>query len=89
MIHQSPPNVHLPEGEQAIPLYCVASTHSVAHSYGWEKSGVALPGSTPVLWVNKTGVYKCTVKESEDVLAQECCSGEITVHGTINVLVRL
>ena len=85
MVHQSPPNVYLTEGEEAMSLYCVASTHSVAHSYQWENSGATLSGSTPVLWVNKTGVYKCTVKGPKDSSPLECCSGEITVHGTINI----
>ena len=73
--------MYLPEGEQAMPLFCVSSTHSLTHIYLWHESGVALPGSTPVLWVNKTGVYKCTVRESEGSSALECCSREITVHG--------
>jgi hypothetical protein len=78
--HQSPPNVYLPEEEQAVALYCVASNHTVLHSYQWENSGEALSGSTPVLWVNKEGIYKCTVKESEDSSSPECSSREISVH---------
>ena len=81
--HQSPPIVYLPEGEQAVALYCVASNHTVLHSYQWENSGVALSGSTPVLWVNKEGIYKCTLKESDDSSSSECCSNKIYVHGTM------
>ena len=83
VVHQSPPDVHLPDWEEAVPLYCVASTHSLAHTYQWENSGEAITGSTPVLWVNKPGVYKCTIKGPEVSCPVECCSRGITVHGII------
>ena len=51
MVHQSGSDVCLHVGERALPLYCVASTHTMLHTYKWECSGVALSGSSPVMWV--------------------------------------
>ena len=79
VVHQSAPDLRLPEEERAVPLYCVASTHTILHKYQWENCGTALSCSSPVLWVNKAGVYKCIVKDAEE--SMECCSREISVSG--------
>ena len=85
VVHQSPPIVYLPKGEQAIPLYCVASNHTVLNCYRWESSGVSLPGSSPVLWVQKAGVYKCSIKEMEDASSPQCVSRDIAVRSVSDV----
>ena len=46
---QSPSNVFLVEGGPAVPLYCIASNHSLQHTYMWENSAGQLSPSTPVL----------------------------------------
>ena len=66
----------LPEGGKATPLYCVASTHSLTHTYMWETSEGALSGYNPVLWVNKEVTYKCTVREPGES-GRECLKEHI------------
>lgn len=76
--HQSPPNVYMREGE-SIALYCVASNHTLLHTYRWENSSGQLSVLSPVLWVNKIDTYKCTVRESAN--SCECHSSNICVQG--------
>ena len=45
-----------------VPLFCVASRHSSKYKYHWDniKGNVGLYG--PVLYVMKSGTYRCTVE---------------------------
>lgn len=60
ILHQSPMNVVL---IGSTPLFCVANGHKLDYQYQWSKDGATEVGTnSPVLWVNKAGVYKCTVR---------------------------
>ena len=80
---QSPPKVYMREGE-TIPLYCVASNHTLLHTYRWESSSGELSVLSPVLWVNKIDTYKCTVTESAN--SREYHSSNICVQGLLWVV---
>ena len=80
---QSPSNVFLVEGGPAVPLYCIASNHSLQHKYMWENSAGQLSPSTPVLWAIKPDTYKCTVREYEGATSPECYSTDIHLEGMI------
>lgn len=62
IIHHSPSLVCL-EDHGAIPLYCFTSSHSLDYDYQWEDVNGRIPWSTPVLWVDKAGIYHCTVTQ--------------------------
>lgn len=81
VIHQSLPEVFLAQEEEAVPLYCVCTTHSLRHLYLWENAGMKVGCSSPVLWVNKPGTYQCRIKEAEDKTSRECVSAVISVCG--------
>ena len=66
--------------EGCAPVLCGFYPHNTTQiSVGEENCGTALSCSSPVLWVNKAGVYKCIVKDAEE--SMECCSIEISVSG--------
>ena len=81
IVHQSPGTVYLKQDGSSVPLYCVATTHSLKHTYTWKEDTTSLSASSPVLWVNKPGAYRCTVKESDGPSCRECVSTEINLKG--------
>lgn len=74
VIHQSPTTVQHSKG--SVPLYCIASCHSLDYKYEWKSGLDVIPWNTPVLWVSVPGTYSCTV--SADGLS--CKSKCITVE---------
>lgn len=60
-----------------MPLFCVASHHSSKYRYHWDnvKGNVGLYG--PVLYVTKSGTYRCTVENKDN--GAKCRSGSIHV----------
>ena len=75
--HQRPRTVYLNSNKMDL-LYCVATTHSLKHTYTWKEDTISF---SPVLWVNKPSAYRCTVKESDGPSCQECLSTEINLKG--------
>ena len=77
--HQSQPTVYIKD-HRAVPLYCIASNHSLHHTYQWTSiSGSSMPASTPVLWVSKASTYKCVISQSGN--SNKCSSANICVQG--------
>ncbi len=62
----------------AIPICCIASSHSLDFDYQWEGVSGKMLGSTPVMWINKLGTYRCTV--TNPGINRECHSTVITVE---------
>ena len=79
--HQSPSTVFMVERGPAVPLYCIATNHSLKYKYVWENVAGPLSASSPVLWTNKPDTYKCTVKESS---SRECYSADIHLESMYN-----
>lgn len=77
MVHQSPTTVMLPSADSAIPLYCIASGHTLDHKYQWDNVTTKLPGNTPVIWVNEAALYRCSV--SHHIGGAQCYSKTIKV----------
>ena len=74
VIHQTTDTVTT-EG-RCVPLFCVATNHSLSYTYQWESiSDGKIGANSPVLWVNKAGSYKCTVSNG----SIQCYSELITV----------
>jgi hypothetical protein len=65
IVHQSPGRVFLRSG-CVIPIYCIASGHTLAHTYRWKRGSINLHGNSPVLWIDKAGPYVCNVTHSSD-----------------------
>ena len=63
IVHQSPSTVYLPSGS-TIPIFCVASKHSLDYVYQWKHGAVSLYSNSPVLWVDRVGPYICNVTHS-------------------------
>ncbi len=68
-----------------IPLFCIASGHSIAYTYNWSNTDGDVGIDSTVLYVARTGTYSCTVDNG----IQQCRSHAITVvEGSIyNTLV--
>lgn len=75
IVHQSPGKVSLRSGS-TIPLYCVASGHSLDYTYQWKRGSVTLYGNTPVLWVNQIGPYICNITHSSNNAASQVINVE-------------
>ena len=60
IIHQSPSKILL-LGTESIPLFCVASEHSLDIQYKWNSVKKEIPGNSPVLWINSPGMYLCVI----------------------------
>ena len=50
----------------ALPLYCVASNHSLSMDYDWFNGEEDIGVSGPVLYVSTEGSYKCKVTDGND-----------------------
>ena len=74
VLHQSQ-GCTLPSNQVAI-VYCIASNHSSSCKYQWRNSDGDVGVNSPVLYVNKPGVYRCTVH----------CGGQQCFSRSINVL---
>ena len=74
IIYQSPTEVNVQLDGNAVPLYCVASGHSVERKYEWQMSGQCAGCNTPVLWVKQPGLYRCHV---EHHIVQESCTTKL------------
>ena len=62
ILHQSASPVYLDyDDSKPIPIYCVASNHSFDDEYEWDRVDTKLPGSSPVMWINVPGAYRCKV----------------------------
>ena len=62
--------------ENIVPLFCIASNHSLLHVYSWEKVGTGKVGvDSPVLWLNVPGEYRCTVSS----VGEQCYTDNIAV----------
>ena len=59
VLHQSL-SCTLPRNQVAV-IYCIASNHSCLYKYQWRNSEGEVGVNSPVLFVKKPGVYKCTV----------------------------
>ena len=75
VIHQSPRNVLLEGG--MVPLYCVVSGHSLECNYSWSQGSEDVGVNSPVLWVNKRGMYKRSITLG----LRNCMSALIEVKG--------
>lgn len=60
-----------------IPIYAIASAHSLDYICKWDNVSGDLAGNTPVMWVNKAGSYRCTV--THNARNSECFSHVINV----------
>ena len=49
------------KGDQPIPLFCIATNHTLQTDYQWYEGDSAIGVSGPVLYTNRNGVYKCKV----------------------------
>lgn len=76
-VYHSPTEIILQPDMNAVPLYCVASSHSVEFKYEWQKSGQHVGCSSPVIWVNEPGLYRCRVEHH--IMQEECSSKLICV----------
>ena len=83
IIHQSPSVVLLPKSvRECVPLYAVASCHKPEYTYTWNRSGVSIGTNSPVLWINESGLYRCTVKSN--VRTDECTTKLIRVARVVD-----
>ena len=60
-----------------VPLFCVASNHSLHYKYEWTSLTGVVGMNSPVYYANKPGIYRCTV--TADRLDQTCLSRSINV----------
>ena len=74
IVYQSPKKVILQPDTNAVPLYCVASSHSLEFKYEWQWSGQRIQCSSPVIWVNQPGLFRCHVQHH---IMQERCSTKL------------
>ena len=67
-----------------MPLFCIASHHCSKYRYHWDnlKGNIGLFG--PVVYVQKSGVYRCTVENRQS--GAKCRSRSITVKDGIIIL---
>ena len=80
VVHQSEGNYCLPP-RGTIPLYCVASHHSLSYVYERDNLCGDVGMHSPVVYVNKPGVYRCSVTDNQK---RRCYSKSITVNeGTV------
>jgi tRNA A-37 threonylcarbamoyl transferase component Bud32 len=63
--HQSDPVLLMRSNNCVFPIFCLASNHTLKASYEWSCEGVRVGVSSPVLYVNKPGVYQCLVTDIE------------------------
>ena len=69
-----------------VPLYCIASHHSLQYTYTWDNLDGEVGMHSPILYVNKPGVYRCTI---DDDLGNQCFSRSIVIsEGKIGILLR-
>ena len=61
ILHESNKDEWLPANGQCVPLYCIASIHSLDYIYEWKHGQKPLVGNSPVMWVNSPGTYTCVV----------------------------
>ena len=83
MVHQSHYKIALRDGGPAIPIFCIASGHSLEFTYEWKVSGRTVGTNSCVLWVNQPGVYNCRV---EHIMTAECSSHYISVLPEGNIV---
>ena len=74
IVHQSPSEYTTATGE-VIALFCVASQHSFSLRYMWDNMHGVVGAKSPVLFANKSGVYRCTVEND----GQNCYSRSIFI----------
>ncbi len=75
--YQSPRHVSMKRDDVAIPIYCVASRHTLDITYRWQCGGSEIGANSPVFWVWRPGTYSCTVTKGLRI----CLSTLITVKG--------
>lgn len=78
VVHQSTSKSFISDSEVAT-LYCVASKHSLGFKYTWENDHGVVGVNSPVVFANKTGVYRCTVTNAT---GDKCFSKNIVVSKT-------
>ena len=74
IVHQSPSEYTIATGE-SIALFCIASQHSFSLRYTWDNMHGVVGAKSPVLFANKSGVYRCTVEND----GQKCYSRSIFI----------
>ena len=65
---QSPKTIVL-RGDVEISLYCIVNVLSMKTTYVWH--GAVLP-SSPVVYVDKPGIYFCTVTDGDEEVTSHC-----------------
>ena len=64
VVHQSTAKQLLHGKDDVIPLYCVASQHSLSTSYEWDNVAGPVGINSPVIYVTKPGTYRCVVSDA-------------------------
>ena len=77
VVYQSPEEVILQPDGGAVPLYCVASGHTLEFKYKWQMNDQHIGCSSPVAWVNQPGLYRCRVEHH--IMQEECSTKLICV----------
>ena len=65
------------EYSNPVPIYCVASSHSLDDEYKWDRVGIKLPGNSPVMWVNVCGAYQCNIIRGGNTCASKVINVEL------------
>ena len=61
--------------EPVLQLYCVVSNHSLSTDYQWSSVSDGTIGVCgPVLYVQNTGIYRCTMKAMKQPLSRTISS---------------
>ena len=61
---------------EVLPIYCVASNHSLHLEYDWFRDEKEIGVCSPVLYVTMEGTYKCRVSDAK---MRMCTSRDIEV----------
>ena len=79
MVHQSRRDVVM-SSDKPIPLYCVASQHSLSTLYEWSNINGCVGIHSPILYVWDPGMYRCSVTNTD---GEKAYSRDIKVTGIV------
>ena len=83
VVHQSDTKQVLRKNLQVLPIFCIASTHSVKTEYEWFRESESIGVCSPVLYVIRVGTYQCRVTTDDG--KSICTSLNIEVVSGIHI----
>lgn len=69
VVHQSDVKQLLHGKDDIIPLYCIASRHSLSTLYEWDNVVGPIGVNSPVTYISEPGTYRCVVTDGDGKVA--------------------